>query len=93
MAGFGAAPELSDPEAQWLVLARPPSCRTRRAQWLVLRGSGQLEVACNGLAIDPQLGGDSPLGPALTMKRQNEVYHGHSEVIRHGAAPGKEGFP
>ena len=57
------------------------------------RRSGLLEVACDGLAIDLQLDGDSALGPALAMKGQNSVYHGHFEVIRHGAAPGKEGFP
>src|ERR1017187_4493170 len=37
--------------------------------------------------------GESALGPAFTMKGQNEVYHGHFEAIRHGEAPGKEGFP
>jgi hypothetical protein len=26
------------------------------------------------------------------MHGQNNVYHGHFEAIRHGAAPGKDGF-
>jgi hypothetical protein len=48
-------------------------------------------VACDGLAIDLQLGGNSALGPALAMKGQDNVYRGHFEAIRHGAAPGKTG--
>jgi hypothetical protein len=57
------------------------------------RRPGLLEVACDGLAVDLELTRDSTLGPAPAMKGQDEVYHGHFEQIRHGAAPGKEGFP
>jgi hypothetical protein len=46
-------------------------------------------VACDGLVIDLQLGGNPALGPALAMKGQNNVYYRHFEAIRHGAAPDK----
>ena len=56
------------------------------------RLTGLLEVASDCLTIDVQLDGDSALGPSPAMKGQDDVYHGHFEAIRHGAAPGK-GFP
>jgi hypothetical protein len=67
--------------------ARAPGTLGRLRFWR----RGLLEAACDGLAIDLQLACNSALGPALAMQGQNNVYHGHFEVIRHGVAPGKRG--
>ena len=56
------------------------------ASWLA-------EVACNGLAVDPQLARDPTLGQTLAVQGQDKVYHGHFEQIRHDAAPEKGGYP
>ena len=55
--------------------------------------SGLSEVACDGLAVDPQFARDPTLGQALAVQGQDNVYHGHFEQIRHGAAPEKGGYP
>ena len=88
--------------------ALPRGCRSRGAHWLVLtltqesraggrigwfwRRAGLLEVARDGLAIDVQLACDLALGPAPAMQRQDDVYHGHFEQIRHGSGSKERGF-